>query len=188
MLGPMAIVRSSIQRHSLLTVTPLQVYTIACRYHWFEAAQAASIHCLSYDLTDINTIVALRGVSITDYGRLLELARARSNIFRRRLDDPVWFTGSVSNHACLHCGAITGDLTWKVLRMKLAEEFERCPGGNTICKELMEWPEWKACMSAFHCIGHLHFGTVPTRSAILRALEGLPESLNCTPSSTSDLL
>lgn len=190
MPGPLAVVRSAVQRHSLLITTPHQVYSIACRFNWPEVAQAAAMHCLSCQLTSSKTIAALRGTSIADFGRLLELARARADTFRQRLDDPEWFRGSALTNTCHGCGQPSGDLTWKVLRMKMIEEFERCPSGDTIRDEsMMQWPEWKSCMSASHCNGRTLFVAVATRSTILRALQGLPESLIITfPNATDNSL
>lgn len=178
MPGPMSIARGSILHPTLLNGESLRVYKLACRYDWPDVAQLAAMECLAHDLMAPETIAVLSTLSTTDYGALLLLARRRRDEFRRRLDDPASFTGSNPSHACHVCNVQSNDLTWKVLRMKMLEEFELCPGGDTICAEgIRDWPEWKQCMAASHCEGTRLYDADSTKAHIILALEGLPESL-----------
>ena len=179
MPGPMSIVRSSILRPSLLRSHPLQVHALACRSEWPDVAQATAIPCLSLDLMAPSTLAALRGISLSHYSRLLSLVRRRRDNFRQHLDSPDQFHGSNPNNTCRRCGTRVGDLTWKVLRMRLVEEIERCPDGSSIRGDgngMRNWPEWVACVSASHCNVPLYNGD-NTRVSIFRVLDSLPENL-----------
>jgi len=69
------------------------------------------------------------------------------------------------------------DLTWKVLRMRLVEEIEKCPNGSSIRGDGMRhWPEWVACAAASHCSVPL-YNAENTRISIFRVLDSLPENL-----------
>jgi hypothetical protein len=177
MPGPMSIVRSAILRPSLSSAYPLQVHALACRYEWSDVAQATAMLCLSHDLTAPSSVAALRGISLSHYGRLLSLIRRRREGFRQLLDSPVQFNGSDPDYACRRCTMRLSDLTWKVLRMRLVEELDKCPDGSSIRGDrLRRWPEWVTCMAASHCSTPLFNGD-GTRQNLIKALDSLPENL-----------
>lgn len=133
--------------------------------------------CLSRDITAPSTVAALRGVDLFHYSRLLSLARRRKDTFREHLDSPAQFQGSDPNYTCGRCLGRVGDLTWKVLRMRLVEELGKCPDGSSIRGDgLRLWPEWVASMTASHC-NKLLFNAEGTRTALIRVLDSLPENL-----------
>ncbi|KAF8305047.1 hypothetical protein DL93DRAFT_2089834 [Clavulina sp. PMI_390] len=179
MHGPMRTVRCALQRPSLLENHPLWLYRTALRYDWPEVAKSAAMNCLAFDLRQPGTLLALAPLTITDFYPLVALSRQRIDVFRESINSPDLFGGSSEPHSCSTCGDVSNDLTWKVLRMRLTDTMEACPRGDLIRdEEMMGWPEWLACMSAFHCEGETLFGGEGTRSALLQVLDSLPTELD----------
>lgn len=160
----------------LIESHPLRVHALASVYNWDGVAQASAMRCLDFDLTAPETIRDLRGISIENYSRLLSLARLRLRRFREMLNNPAGFSGSNPENICNTCHAPVHDLTWKILRMRLVDEFLTCPSGKNIKRELESWPEWTAVIGASHCSGTL-YNALRTHTKIMQAITNLPTKL-----------
>lgn len=177
MRGMLSVIRSSITHPTLLDSHPLRIHALASTYNWDEVAQASAMRCLDHDLTALETTNALRGTSLDHYGRLMSLAQRRHRRFREILDDPASFNGSHPDYLCKKCGAPARDLTWKILRMRLVDEFAKCTSGAAIISELDGWPEWDVAMSASHCPSACLYHTMSTYQEIVRSIQSLPTEL-----------
>jgi len=176
MWGPMSIIQSAITRPRLLE-DPLRLYKLACRYGWPEAKMAGWL-CLKYDIGHPEIILRLRGLDLSDYSCLMDLARRRRDKFEEFLNDPLRFQGSSPVYACSKCNVVVNDLSWRVLRLALLREIERCPSGDTIKSEKSRrWPETIAALGARHC-GKLLYDAEETRANILTALDELPADVS----------
>ncbi|KAF8305048.1 hypothetical protein DL93DRAFT_2089836 [Clavulina sp. PMI_390] len=179
MQGPMMMVRCAVQRPSLLDGHPLWLYRTALHYNWIEVAKAAAMNCLASDLRQPETLAALAPLAITDFRPLVALSRRRIGSFNKSINSPDVFGGSAEPDRCRKCGCVSNNLTWKVLRMRLAEAMETCPRGDLIRSEdMMRWSEWVACMSASHCKGEMLYEGEQTRAILLQVLDSLPTGLD----------
>ncbi|KAF8305049.1 hypothetical protein DL93DRAFT_2066548 [Clavulina sp. PMI_390] len=189
MHGVLMTVRCALQRPSLIHNHHTWLYRVACRQGWAEVADAVAMECLNYDLGSSDALEVFEPISLTDFRPLLALARRRVNAFRDKLDDDSVFPASSPPFKCPRCDKDCEDRTWLVLRARLLEELQSCPGREGVKKisiDMDGWPEWEACVSARHCDYDYDYGYDPyrlfdpseTKEKIIAALDDLPESLS----------
>ncbi|KAF8320527.1 uncharacterized protein EI90DRAFT_2939226 [Cantharellus anzutake] len=176
MNGPISIMQAAISSPELIS-DPIRLYKLACQFSWEAEMQLSARLALRFDFTHPDIISQLSGIDFADFARLLGLVRRRKDIFESRLNNPDDFNGSNPHYACRICGTIVNDPTWRILRMVLIRELEKCPLGDTIRgEEFLLWPETVACMSATHCSRALYHSE-STRKHILELLDALPTEL-----------
>lgn len=178
MPGLLSVLRSSIVGSSLIESHPLRMHALAGLYNWVEVAQASVLPCLDLDLTAPSTIAGLQGLPLDKYGRLLSLARERHQQFRQNLDNPAIFRGSALDFRCLTCGNGVRDDKWKILRMRLVDEFSACTSGMQIERNVAAWPEWHEAMQAYHCRDVTLYTPLSTYQQLIIVLRGLPTQLD----------
>jgi len=176
MTGPISIIQAAITCPELIS-DPLRLYKLACRYSWKPEMQLSARLALKFDFTHSDVISRLNGIDFADFARLLGLVRRRRDMFESRLNSHEDFNGSSPTYACRICATVVHDPTWRILRMMLIREFERCPSGDTIrSEEFLLWPETVVCMSATHCSRALYHSE-STRKHIIELLDALPTQL-----------
>jgi len=181
MRGPRSIIRTVIlspqfEKHAL------RIYALACRYGWREEMIRTSSMTLSYNLSDPELRKEMRGMDASDLLRLMHLHYSRKQFFNDAISDLMVFPGMTP---CARCGR--NDVRWKVLKMMLIAEMDRCCLGDVICSPaFLEWPETVALERAVcgGCsVGGISSGsrkdrTVGLQDKLKEVIESLPQSIS----------
>ncbi|TCD69263.1 hypothetical protein EIP91_008198 [Steccherinum ochraceum] len=183
MPGPLSIVRALITTPSFVA-DPLRLYTLCCRYGWYEEAQTASTLTLTMNLhvpSHRATLLKLSSVSLLN---LYELHHSRKDNLRTRLNETP-FVNDATEASCSNCGAIVMYHTWRELKYVIITEMDVRPMGDTILeKGLDDWPAAKACWEA-KCqkCDRVLYDKRETLKAIKQCMDKLPNKIELVDAS-----
>ncbi|TDL26537.1 hypothetical protein BD410DRAFT_783588 [Rickenella mellea] len=179
------------QQQKFLTQQPLEVYALASRYGWVEAAKFASTETLQFDLYSPNCSASLRRLDGDMSLRLFGLHARRRRALLKALNPEVvsipgveWANVIVLPTSCSKNHFYTASVRqgpWIILRDLVAQEMEVEPRGNAIRKRSFIDQEalldmWRFTCAAADC-RTIVFSKDRVHAELIRLLDLLPSSI-----------
>ncbi|KIY73188.1 hypothetical protein CYLTODRAFT_417162 [Cylindrobasidium torrendii FP15055 ss-10] len=159
----------SFAQSPLFLEEPLELYTLAYKCGWAEAAALAARKTLKLDLYDPVHAKVLESMPTGALVRLFQFHRARRELFKKELGDGF-------NECCGPCGARTVGGEWRALMARMTAEIEKGNEESVCSLEMEEWYECECCwgLKCKEC-DEFVYDRLETLQRIRMAANALPE-------------